>query len=133
MVDFVKLAATSKRLIEANGRVVTFIRESETKADPLKPWEGPADEVSDPPTSVDLSAVFVPPNTVRQFGVTALGQGTEFDDVLAYTEQIAIVFPETNDLRVFTHVLDDVRYGIIGLQVLKPATTQLLAFVAIRR
>lgn len=133
MVDYVKLAATAKRLVEANGRQITFIREAETKADPLKPWEGPGPEGAAPPTEVPLYGVFVPPNTVRQFGVTALGEGTEFDDVIAYSEQIAIVFPETNDLRTFTHIEDNGRWGIIGLQVLKPADTLLLAFVAVRR
>lgn len=133
MVDYTKLAATAKRLVEANGRTITFIREAESRADPLKPWDGPGSEGSAPPTLVDLPGVFVPPNTVRQFGVTALGQGTEFNDVIAFSEQIAIVFPETHDLRTFTHVEDGDRWGIIGLQVLKPADVQLLAFVAVRR
>lgn len=133
MVDYVKLAETAKRLIEANGRTITFVREAETREDPLKPWDGPGSDIAAPPTEVPLYGVFVPPNTVRQFGVTALGQGTEFNDVIAFSEQIAIVFPETHDLRTFTHIIDSERWGIIGLQVLKPADTQLLAFVAVRR
>ncbi len=133
MVDYVRLASVAKRLVEANGRQIMFVRENETKADPLKPWEGPGEEVTAPPTEVPLYGVFVPPNTVRQFGVTALGEGTEFEDVIAFSEQIAIVFPENNDLRTFTHIEDNGRWGIIGLQVLKPATTLLLAFVAVRR
>lgn len=133
MVDYVKLAATAKRLVDANGRTVTLLREAETKADPLKPWEGPGEEDVTPPTEVSLKSVFVPPNTVRQFGITALGQGTEFVDLVSWTEQIAIVFPEEYDLRTFTHMVDGDRYGIIGLQVLKPGDTQLLAFMAVRR
>lgn len=133
MVDYVKLAGVADRLVKANGRSVEFLREAETRADPLKPWEGPGDEATTPPTSVMLNSVFVPPNTVRQFGITALGQGTEFVDLVTWTEQIGIVFPEEYDMRTFTHLVDGDRYGITGLQVLKPGDIQLLAFIAVRR
>lgn len=130
MVDYVRLAATAQRLVEANGRLITFIRNNETPDDPDKPWEGSTGV----DTTLELSGVFVPPNTVRQFGLTALGQGTEFKDLISFSEEIAIVFPETSDLRQFTHVLDDaVRWGITGIQVLKPGNTQVLAFVGMRR
>lgn len=130
MVDYVRLAATAQRLIEANGRLITFVRDSETPLDANQPWLGPTGA----DTTLELSGVFVPPNTVRQFGLTALGQGTEFRDLISFSEEIAIVFPETSDLRQFTHVEDEaIRWGIIGLQVLKPGTVQLLAFVGLRR
>lgn len=130
MVDYVSLAATSKRLVEANGRLITFIRDNETPDDPAKPWEGSTGA----DTTVILSGVFVPPNTVRQFGLTALGQGTDYQELITKSEQIVITYPETEDIREFTHILDDsVRWGIIGIQVLKPGATQLLAFVGVRR
>jgi hypothetical protein len=78
--------------------------------------------------------VFVPPNTVRQFGLSALGQGTEFDDLITFSDYIAIFFPGTTDCRQFSKVQDgSEEFGIIGLQILKPGDVQLLGFVGIRR
>lgn len=42
MVNYVKSAATAKRLIEANGQDVSLYRKSETPSDSTKPWRGPA-------------------------------------------------------------------------------------------
>lgn len=41
-MNYIRSAATAKRLIEANGRSVTLIRKSRTVADATKPWRGPA-------------------------------------------------------------------------------------------
>ena len=38
MVDFAKSARTAKRLIDKNGRLVTFIKNSRTLLDDSKPW-----------------------------------------------------------------------------------------------
>ena len=129
MVDYVKLAATAERLIRLNGREVTFFRLSQTPTDPDKPWKGNTPR----PDYIVLPAVFVPPNTVRQFGLTSLGQGTEFVDLITFSEQIAIVFPEENDLREYTTLHDVVDYNILGIQVLRPGPINMLAFVGVRR
>jgi len=130
MVDYVKLAATAERLIAANGRTITFVRKPEVAADPTKPW-GPQ---TGSDITFETSSVFVPPNTVRQFGLTALGQGTEFDDLITFSDYIGIFFPGTEDIREYTHVIDGAEtFGIIGLQILKPGSVQLLGFVGIRR
>jgi hypothetical protein len=42
MVNYVKSAATAKRLIEANGQDVSLYRKNETASDATKPWRGPA-------------------------------------------------------------------------------------------
>lgn len=42
MANYVKLAATAKRLIELNGRTVTLVRKTRTAADAAKPWRGPS-------------------------------------------------------------------------------------------
>lgn len=39
MVDFVKARATAKRLIDKNGRLVTFSKETRTASDASKPWK----------------------------------------------------------------------------------------------
>lgn len=41
MVNYVRIAATAKRLIEANGRTVTLIRKVRTPQDANMPWRGP--------------------------------------------------------------------------------------------
>jgi hypothetical protein len=42
MVNYVKSAATAKRLIEANGQDVSLYRKNETAGDATKPWRGPS-------------------------------------------------------------------------------------------
>lgn len=42
MVNYVRIAATAKRLIEANGRDVILIKKSRTPADAAKPHRGPS-------------------------------------------------------------------------------------------
>lgn len=131
MVDYNRLAATAVRLIKSNGREITFVKLNETAADSNKPWNGP-DSGSD--ATLVLDGVFVPPNTVRQFGLSSLGEGTEFKDLIAFSEQVIITAQGENDLREFTSVVDrDDRWGIIGLQVLRPGDTSLIAFVGVRR
>jgi hypothetical protein len=55
MVNYVRSAATAKRLIEENGRTVTLYRKVRTPLDSDKPWRGP-----------DTSAVTPNPNIVAQ-------------------------------------------------------------------
>lgn len=131
MVDYVRLQATAQRLIEKNGRQIQFVRLNENASNTNRPWKGPP---TGGETTLDLRGVFVPPNTVRQFGLTALGEGTEVDDLVTMSEQIIITAQGDNDLRIYTEVVDrSERWGIIGLQVLRPADVTLLAFVGVRR
>ena len=135
MVDYNRLAQTAARLVKNNGRSITFVKLSEVAADTARPWKGPPSSgAGAAETTLALNGVFVPPNTVRQFGLTALGEGTEFKDLVAFSEQIIITAQGENDLREYTSVVDGGdRWGIIGLQVLKPGPTTLLAFVGVRR
>ena len=129
-IDYNKMAGVAKRLISENGRALEFVKENQSPSDPTKPWDGPSaqEEV------IQLMGVFVPPNTVRQFGLTALGEGTKYEDLVTFSQQIIIVFPEDYDLREYIHIRDrGEKWGIIGLQVLRPAHRQLLAFVGVRR
>ena len=126
MPDYDRLAATAARLVKNSGRSVTFVKLNETPSDPAQPWKGPA---SGGETTLALNGVFVPPGSVR-----ALGEGTEFEDLVARSEQIVITAQGENDLREFTEVVDQsIRWGITGLQVLRPGNTTLLAFVGLRR
>lgn len=52
----VRLAATAKRLIEKNGRTVTFVKTSSTLVDSAKPWDGVAP--ASPTETSAIAAVF---------------------------------------------------------------------------
>lgn len=130
MVDYVRLQATALRLINENGRAITLVRKSRTPADANEPWNGPTGM----DTSLSLVGVFVPPNSVREFGLPALGEGTEYVDMLRFSQQIVIVAPQANDVRGYEIVRDrSVDWGILATQVLRPGDLTMLAFIGVRR
>lgn len=59
MVNYVRAAATAKRLIEENGRTVVLYRKVRTPLDSNKPWRGP-----DPSTDPDANPVTPDPAIV---------------------------------------------------------------------
>lgn len=126
-----RLAATATRLLTKHGRPITLVAESRTPGDATKPWDPPDPTET---TLTGLYGVFVPPNTVRQFGVTALGRGTEFVDLLAMSEQIVIVnSANIRPYRILRDSKDNTDWGIIGIQELEPGTVEVLSFLAVRR
>lgn len=130
MVNYVKLQATALRLINANGRAITLGRKSRTAADANEPWNGPTGA----DTTLAIFGVFVPPNTVREFGLPSLGEGTEFQDLLRFSQQIVIVAPEDNDIRDYEYVIDrSENWGIVATQVLRPGELTMLGFIGVRR
>lgn len=129
--DYTELLGVAQDLIEEFGRAVTLTGQAEAPGTPSKPWDGPSTVVSTP---LPLFGCFVPPNTVRQFGLTALGLGTEFRDLITYSEQIMICSPGEVDLSIYTNLVDTgVIWGIIGNQTLKPGPVTVLAFIGVRR
>lgn len=125
MVDFTRIAETAKRLIKNNGRPITFIRFNQQPADEAKPWLGPSGEEE----LLELDGVFVPPGSVK-----LLGEQIQWRDLVTTSEQLVITAQGDNDLKEYTEILDrSQRWGIIGMQVLRPADTTLLAFVGVRR
>ena len=133
MPDFyASKAATAKRLINKRGRSIELIRLDESAANTSRPWKGPPSTPSE--TTLPLKGVFVPPNTVRQFGLSALGLGTQLEDMISMSDQVIIVAQGEVDLRIFTEVLDDgMRWGIFASQILKPGDVTLLGFLGVRR
>jgi len=127
-----RLAATAVRLINKRGRLIRLIRFDETAANAARPWKGPPIIPTEP--STEVYGVFVPPTSVRQFGLTALGLGTEMESMIATSEQIIIVSSGETDLRQFSEVFDQAqRWGIFASQILKPGSTTLLGFLGVRR
>jgi len=129
--DYTELLAIAQELIEEYGRAVTLTGQAKAPATASKPWEGPSTIASTP---LALFGCFVPPNTVREFGLTALGLGTEFKDLITFSQQIMICSPGSTDISDYTNLVDGgVTWGIIGQQVLKPGPTVVLAFIGVRR
>lgn len=132
MPNYERLAKTAERLIAKNGRKVTFSWPKSEPLDQNKPWKGSSrtDRLN-----VDLMAVFVTPSANTQFGMTALGEGTEIDDLFKSIELTAMLFPGDHDVRKFTSMtdFDGTEYGIIAYQLLQPANTKLIAYLGMRR
>lgn len=131
MVDAVALVATAQRLIQENGRSVTFISHDQTLDDAAKPWQG---ATTGPRTTPDDSfitdAVFVEPSAAARLGLSS-----EQSDLIKRSDQIMIVSPGTGiDLNDFEEVLDETVYWkITGIEILRPGTTTFLAFIGVKR
>lgn len=128
--DYAGLKLTVNELMTEFGRAVTLRRRARSTNDPSKPWQGP--NVLSAPVDISFDGVFVPPNTVRQFGLTALGQGTELVDLLRFSEQICIMAQDV-DIRGYDTLVDEVDWSVTGFQVLKPGDIFMLAFIGVRR
>lgn len=129
--DYASLRTTAQGLITKFGRSIVLRRTDRTPANSAQPWKGPAD----PGTNVDLTldGVFVPPNTVREFGITALGEGTEFRDMLQFSQQIVIISQEV-DIRQYETVVDGgAEWNVMATQVLRPGDVYMLGFIGVRR
>lgn len=125
MADFVKLAATAKRLIEKNGRVVSLFKRSTTPANASQPWRGA--------TALDASGN---PLNVIACVVPAAGSGfgrrRVVDGELAEAfEQVALVaassLPADTELERFSTVVDGKRtWKIDAVDKLQPADVPLV-------
>ena len=140
MVDFVPLAATAERLIRENGRDTTFLKTSQTDADPLKPWEGPAATASGSAAteaSIVVRAAIVP---VSQELID--GNLIKSDDLTAFVAQNAVdvagaaagltppVALETFD-RMVDSIFGEVK--ILSIQPLVPATVRVIYTIQLRQ
>lgn len=126
MVDYVSLAATAKRLIDANGRTVTLTKQGNTPATASKPWRGQSSPVV---STVSGKAVFVDPSMM----------GTMFtnEDNVKRGEQIALFAASNdagNDLHLFDTITDDaVVWKILTAKLLAPASTRILYVFEVAR
>lgn len=151
MPDFYeRMLSVSQDLISRRGRDVTYVkpRRTEFLIDSNRPWKGH----SPPPPPIDdenpippitppeeqlafvMRTVVVPSNQVRIFGLAALGDALQFNDLVQNSEKLLIVCPGTLNVDDFYQVIDEgVTYGITANQVLRPANLTLLAYLGVRR
>ena len=126
MTDYVKLAATTKRLIAQTGRDITFAKLSSAIANPAKPWEGHGDHtITD---SVVTKGVF----TIGNTSIPTESRGLAFDwvdrELLRVTRHVVLVaaldLPSLLDYKVMLDA--GVTWGIIWGQLLQPGPIPLM-------
>lgn len=131
-INYVNLAATAKRLVEENGRSVTFVKLNSTPPDGAKPWRGPANPTAAPDASLSLVGVNVEPT-----GLVRLGIASEEDDFIKRAEKIFMFAPgavSPQDLKSYDQILDgSERYAFNGVKELRPGSVTLLFYVSVRR
>lgn len=125
-IDYLKLAALAKTMIDGAGRPVTFVKLNRTPTDPAKPWRGNVDPRGAPAATLTANAVFVEPSSA-----TKLGMSTTTSDLLKKSKAILLVATDT-ELEGYEEVIDGTsRKRILAVEKLKPGSTTLLYFVGI--
>lgn len=140
MADFVRAAATAKRLIEANGRAVDLVKINRTPDDGAKPWRGTSstpDELAGGLTIPGVKVAFVPVSGAG-FGramvdaAESLGAKLQQFGLLATDSLPSGVTPE--DVEACDKVRDgsDV-WRIVVREHLKPADRSVLFYLGLAR
>ena len=127
-IDYAAALETANRLVQENGRQMTFNRLASTPADPAKPWNGPANPRSPVAETQTLYAVEVDP--------ASLGKATQDLDFVKRSTKFLIVAPGAylGDLALFHEVLDEASlWRVQGAERLRPAGTTLLWYVGVRQ
>ena len=123
MVDYAALALTAERLIEDNGRDVTFVKVSETPIDANEPWRG---------------------NTSAETTVVAKAVLSDYakedidGDLIRTGDQRAVVAELSvtgNDLEEFEIMRDDENqeWRIINVDKVRPGPTTLVFVAQLRK
>ncbi len=132
--DYSRAARLAQRLIDRFGRTVSLVKPSSALLVPSRPWRGPDTDPDPGETITDFRSVVVTPNQVRIFDLPALGDASEFENLVKFTERIYVLFPGNINVSEYTHVLDqNSRYGISATQTLTPGETSVLAYIGARR
>lgn len=126
MVDYASLAATAQRLIDANGRSVTLIKQGTHPQNHDEPWRG---QSSYPVAEVTGGAVFV--------AASDLGHMVEDTEGLKRAEKVALFAAdadEGNQLELFDVLKDgNVRWLIKHAEVLQPGNIRLVYVFGVSR
>lgn len=139
MTDFVKAAATAKRLVEANGRAVTLFLSNRTPDDPSKPWRGSSSQPhpSKDGAQIPVTMAFVP---ASGSGFGKMIQDTGGSLVVAF-DQVGLLASDSIPARFApkdVEECDRVRDGddiwkVITRGHLRPATKSLLFVLGLTR
>jgi hypothetical protein len=132
MVDFARMQALAKRLIEANGRSVTLRRMERTPTDAAKPWRGSAARAV-PEDTATVIGVFLDTISSRYLGLTIQRDGEEQGEQQLFL--VATTSAPTKVLSSFDELLDGTQlWNIKALNVLRPGDDEIfVAFKATKR
>jgi len=123
MVDYASLAITAQRLIDANGRDISLVKQDQTSADPAKPWRANA---GNPTTLGPLKAVIVPYDAAD-----VDGQLVRRGDKVAY---VAAADTDPSEVETFDVLVDGgSNWKIQDVQTLDPGNTRVVYIIQIRR
>ena len=136
MVDMVKAAATAKRLIEENGRTVTFYKLNRDPDAPAEPWLGtstPPDPLADG-DFFDAIVSFVPPSGTG-FGRSVADQAAQLNVTL---QQIGLLASDSIPVGVNVEEFDNISDGpdnwkIVVRDHLRPADVSIMFAVGLTR
>lgn len=124
MADYVKLAGTAKRLIEANGRPVVVRRLGRQISDPNQPWLSSENVRNPADLEAQVQACFVDPVSAAKMGLGIFGE-----ELVARIEAVALVAADssTADLETCDELVElGTIFRIEHCEVLKPGPTKLL-------
>jgi len=128
VADFTALAATAKRLIDANGRSITVRKLTDVPTDSAKPWRGASRAVQDSVTGVGVFVSTAPGE---------LGFGVVNEDGLLRGRKV-VFFAAADDggklLETYNEILDDsTLWRIVDYQILDPGDVRLLYMFMVER
>lgn len=124
-MDFVRMAALAKKLIEANGRTVTFVQLA-APTDPAKPWRADAPVVA---ASVTQKAAFVSLSS-RHLGIEL----TQEQLNSRANELVLAGAAPSLDLLHVNQIIDGTEtFSIEWVQTVKPADTAVFYAYGIKR
>lgn len=124
-MDYVRSAATAKRLIERDGRTVNIYRKQTTPADVTKPWRGPAS-----PTDILVATVkaVVYPFETKDVDGTIIRRG-DSRIMVAHDSLVGVT-----DLEDLDWVADGaLYYKIENVHVIAPGDVRIAYEIKIRR
>ena len=129
-MDHARLAATAKRLVDANGRPLTLVQLNRGPDNPVREWEGAASTRGTPTATLDAIGCFVVPDTNLR-----LGRSDRIKDLIARSDRLVYV-ASTTDLSNFNELIDSAdsqRYTILSAEVLHPGSVIMLWWLFVKR
>lgn len=123
-MDYVRLAALAKRLIEANGRTVTFNRLA-TSTDPAVPWRTSAPAVAQ---AVTQKAAFV------SLSARHLGIELTQEQLNLRANELVLAGSSTIDMLHVNQIVDGTEtFAVQWVQTIKPGDTAVFFAFGIKR
>ncbi len=136
MVDYVRIASLSQRLVEDNGRPMIVRRIGRTPTDTNKPWRGSATPRASAEVEYEetIRGVYVEPYSLIRYGFTA----NDVEDMRRYDVVVIFASKSFTDLSIdafgMNEIEDDgVIFSDTYIRQLKPGEIPLLYVIGAKR